>query len=329
MSEIKNAEYNEIYVVNEKDGEKLKKTEVEINALTIQANQMALTYVIAIGKKLAEAKEMVNFGQWGEWCNKKINYSQSTAENYIKIYEEYGSEQLSLFKNVNSETILKLPYTKALALIALPAEERENFVKENDVENISVRELKDIIKRKEEESTGMKAEIEKLKKDISAKEARIDELQEQMEAESETPSFSDEELSKLKSEIEAENVKKNKAKIDKLTAVKKALEEKVKVLEETVKNRENQIDEINSDSDNIIAQLKEEKEAAEKKVDSIQSKIENSGRLQVINIYLDAMQDYAQKLYNEIEILQKDNPETATKISCGIKTLFSEIIDKF
>lgn len=322
MSEIINAEYKEIYVVNENDVEKLQKTEVEINALTLQANQMALTYVIAIGKKLSEAKALVNHGQWGEWCDKKINYSQSTAENYIKIYEEYGSEQLSLLSNTNSETIMKLPYSKALALIVLPADEREKFIEENNVENISVRELKELLKDKEKENSNMGDTINNLKKVISDKEAQIEELNNKLENDSDEVSFDDEALKKIREEIAKEQKEEYKRKIDKLTAEKKEFSERVKNLEE-------KIDEINEDSDHIIEMLKEEKEAAEKKVKQLQNMSVNSGKLQIINMHLDNLQDCVQKIYNEIEPLKTEDKTTADKICNGIKAMLEEFKNRF
>ncbi|MBR0282111.1 MAG: DUF3102 domain-containing protein, partial [Oscillibacter sp.] len=42
-----------------------------------------------------------------------------------------------------------LTYTKALALLAVPADERETFVKENDVESMSTRELQDAIRERD------------------------------------------------------------------------------------------------------------------------------------------------------------------------------------
>ena len=323
MKEIIKAEFNEIYVENEKDIDRLQKTEVEINALTLQANQMALTYIIAIGSRLKEAKEMVNHGQWGAWCSEKINYSQSTAENYIKIYEEYGSEQMSLLQNANSETIMKLPYSKALALIAVPADEREKFIEENNVEDLSVRELKDLLKKKEDETenledkiNSLEAEKEKITADIIEKENKIKELESNIsQLDNTSPSTND--LDKLRKEIEEDTKKEYEEKLKKLKAEKSELEK-------TVKEREKQIDEIREDSDAEIKTLKNYLSEAQSKAESLKSAAESSGILQIINMHLENFQECFAKLSEELEKLKTENAETYEKIRSGILCIIKD-----
>ena len=229
MSEIIDVDYKEVYVSSESDAAALHRTEIEINALTLQANQMALTYIIAIGQRLSDAKDMVEHGSWGKWCSERINYSQSTAENYIKLYKEYGAEQINLFNSPPSDKIMNLPYSKALALLAVPQEEREDFVEENEVEKISVRELKDIIKKKDEEINGLNKDISRQKKKnkalkqdadrdktialkkIEELELKISELE---SSEKETVDDSSTEIERLKKELETE-----KAEIRKLEMI--------------------------------------------------------------------------------------------------------------
>jgi len=114
--------------------------------------QIALDYAIQIGQRLVELKAMVPHGQWGDYLKREVEYSQSTAQNLMRIYREYGASQQSLFGGVaNSQALGNLPYTKALQLLALPdAEERERFVAEHDVEAMSTRELDKALKEREE-----------------------------------------------------------------------------------------------------------------------------------------------------------------------------------
>ena len=91
---------------------------------------------------LAEAKEMIPYGKWGEWLEKEVEFSQSTATNYMRLFEEYGAAQISIFgARVDSQTFARLPYSKALHLLAVPKEEREDFAKEVDVDSLSVSQL--------------------------------------------------------------------------------------------------------------------------------------------------------------------------------------------
>lgn len=126
----------------------------EIKTIRRQAQQVMLLSAIEIGRRLAEAKEMLPHGEWGKWLAESVDYSQSTADNLLRIYKEYGSQQESLFDNfANSEALTKLSYTQALALLAVPAEEREDFVRENHVEEMSTRELQQAIRERDQART--------------------------------------------------------------------------------------------------------------------------------------------------------------------------------
>lgn len=125
--------------------------EMEIRVLQDQAQRVVLGYAIETGRRLEEAKAMVGHGNWGDWL-KKMGYSQSTANNLMRVFREYGASQQSLFGGeANSQALGNLSYTKALQLLALPdQEEREKFVAEHDVEAMSTRELEKALKERDE-----------------------------------------------------------------------------------------------------------------------------------------------------------------------------------
>ena len=132
----------------------------EINAIKDQTRKMVLNNSIEIGRRLCEAKEMVPYGEFGKWLEESVDYSQSTANNLMKIYDEYGASQGELFgASAQSQTLGKLSYSQAVALLGVPTEEREAFAEETHAEDLSVRELQ----RKVEE---YKTEKESLEKNI-------------------------------------------------------------------------------------------------------------------------------------------------------------------
>ncbi len=123
----------------------------EICQIKDQTRKLVLNNSIEIGKRLCEAKEMVPHGEWGTWLERNVDYKQSTANKLMKIYEQYGAAQGELWgASAKSETFTNLTYSKALALLAVPEEEREEFVEKNDVENMSTRELQAAIKERDE-----------------------------------------------------------------------------------------------------------------------------------------------------------------------------------
>lgn len=141
----------------------------EIKFLHKQANQFLISSAIEIGRRLVEAKSMLSHGEWGPWLEKEVEYSQSQANDLMRIYREYGTGQDSFFGN--SQAIEKLPYTKALRLLTLPAEERAEFVEKNDVDAMSTRQLEQALKDLEE---AKKREAEALAAADDAKAAAID-----------------------------------------------------------------------------------------------------------------------------------------------------------
>ena len=149
----------------------------EIKMIRQQVNQVALNGAIEIGRRLCEAKEMLPHGEWGRWLREEADFSQQSANNFMRLFDEYGDSQITIFGAVaNSKTIGNLPYTKALRLLAVPAEEREAFAEEVDAANLSVRELDKAIKDRdaaEERAAAAEDERDGVKKALSAAENRL------------------------------------------------------------------------------------------------------------------------------------------------------------
>lgn len=123
----------------------------EINGIKAQTRVVMLCGSIEIGRRLVEAKSMLEHGQWTEWLEKSVDYSPRTAQNLMKIFEEYGADQLPLFgDNAKTQALASLSYTQAVALLGIPADQREAFVEENDAANLSTRELQEAIRKQRE-----------------------------------------------------------------------------------------------------------------------------------------------------------------------------------
>lgn len=158
----------------------------EINQLTAQAQRLILGHAIEIGRRLTEAKQMLSHGEWGKWLKEEIHYSKSSANNMMRIFDAYGSTQMGLFgPEANSQTFGDLEYSKALALLAVPAEEREQFAQEVDAEHISVRQLKAAIQERDaaqKQAAEAAAEWELAKEALREKEKAIQFANQRLEA---------------------------------------------------------------------------------------------------------------------------------------------------
>lgn len=191
----------------------------EIRQLESQTVKMVLNNSIEIGKRLCEAKEMVPHGEWGKWLKEEINFSQSTANNLMKIYNEYGDSQGQLWgASAKSQTLGNLTYSKAVALLAMPAEERESFVEENNVEDMSTRQLQEAIKAREEaEKEKIELSKELAQKDIEAEKNKqsIKTLKEQLKEEKKKAGSVEDRIEEVRKE-ESEQQNKLKKRIEEL-----------------------------------------------------------------------------------------------------------------
>lgn len=102
--------------------------------------QQTAQNIIEIGKRLIEAKESLPHGEWLPWLEKEVDFTRQTANRFMKVAEEFG----------NGTSTLHLSTGHLFELLQLPAPEREDFIEENHVEEMTQRELRAAIKAKKE-----------------------------------------------------------------------------------------------------------------------------------------------------------------------------------
>lgn len=119
----------------------------EINAIREQAEKAALINPIEAGRRLKEAKRLIPYGEWCNWLEKSVLYTQRTAQNFMKIFDAYGDKQLpALEDGTTTKGLLNVSYSQALVLLTIPEEDRAQFIKDLDMETMSVRKLKKAVK---------------------------------------------------------------------------------------------------------------------------------------------------------------------------------------
>jgi len=291
-NEIIEAEYREI------DSCTLPEITAEIKYITESMNRTLLIGIIEIGKRFEIAKTLVDHGKWGEYCEKYTGYSQSMAENYIKAYKEYGKDQQSLFGDfTKSKLIGNLGITKLIELTAIPADEREHFVEENNItEETTVKQLHKLIQEKTdalaqsaakqaEAERKLKAEIEKNKQAVEEKQSMIERLQAELDIRNAEPAtVPQDELEKMMQEADEKAKKSLQAEIDRLKTEKKKAEQAAEKAEQAAekaeqaakkskqkaKNAEQQYKKLQDD----VSSEKEKVDAAEKENEELKKTIE-------------------------------------------------------
>lgn len=213
----------------------------EINLIKEQTHKLVLSNSIIIGKKLKEAKEMLEPGQFGKWLAEAVDFSQSTANNLMRVYDEYGADQGVLFGSAaKSDVVEKLTYTQAVLLLGVPAEQREDFIKDAHVEDISTRELQAEIKKlkKAKEAAEAKAEADhkltrKTEEKLAKVSRQVEELGMQLADAAESKKIAEAMSSQRDAlEAEAKELRKSLYNREQETAI---LEERIKELEEQLK----------------------------------------------------------------------------------------------
>lgn len=139
----------------------------EIISIANHTAQVLLLSACEMGKRMLEAKELCSHGEWGGYLERlcdQLGVSTSTAHNWIKLYNEYGD-------TANLQSLGNLTYTKAVKLLSLPGETRQEFVETHDVESMSSRELDQAIKaqkRAEDESRRLREQNAELTRQVEA-----------------------------------------------------------------------------------------------------------------------------------------------------------------
>lgn len=306
----------------------------EINDIRRQAQAMALLYAIEIGRRLEEAKAALPYGKWGEWLENEIKFSQSTAENYMRLFNEYGALQISIFgASIDSQAFANLSYSNALQLLAVPKEEREDFAKEVGAEQLSTRELKAAIAERDKarkEAAEAKAREEELEKrlalvdeaTVQAEEAtaRAENLKVQLEQKKIEARQAQEETAKLKTALE--EAEKNptipKATLNKL---RKEVEESAKKEAETASKKEleklkEQLEKAKANE----AAAKLEERLAQDRLKAAENKLKTANpEVTAFKALFDSMQETTVKLRLMLEKIRATDPETADKLTAALK----------
>ncbi len=309
---------------------------VEIRTLQQQAQVVVLSYAIEIGRRLNEAKAVLDHGQWGPWLEREVNFSQSTANNYMKIFERYGSDQVSLFGDAKSQTLGNLPYTKALKLLAVPEDEVETFVEEHDVANMSTRELEQAIRERDE----AKRKLEAVQDDAAQVILDAEEAVEKAKGEAETLRKELEELKarpvevaveapskEILDQIRAEEAQKAAAAAAELEKKLAAAEAKAARAEAKAKKLKDKVDEAGEDAKAAMQKDIEAAEAAkadaEARAKALEEKLKTAdGDAAVFKVYFSRVQEDLNRM---LGMIQKAEPAQKEKFRTALRALLDSV----
>lgn len=301
MNEIVNAEYQ---IVQERT---LPVIASEILQIERTVYSVAMDGAIQIGQKLQEAKEKVEYGQWENWCKENLNYSKSRAEKFMQIAVNYGDENSAYAKTVTSTEV---SISKALELLKVPEEEVEKFVEEHEIEDISVRELR-------EEVTKLKAQKMELVKDAESSHAEVDALE---KANAEAARQSEEYAKTI------EGLRAELKKVQDQTPEASDSEE-VARLKKELKEVQDDFDAASETLEDTAKKLKEEKAKLKAEKEELQKKLINSE--DTGKVKLGILTNQLQITFNEImEVVGGMNGEDASKCEAALRQVLNSMNGK-
>lgn len=310
----------------------------EIRGLTQQAKTMTLWFGIEIGRRLTEAKEMLEHGQWLAYLKEQTEFSRSSTGRLMTLYKEYGAAQTSLFgAEANYPTLNNLSISNALRLLAVPEDEREEFAAEHDVEHMSARELDELIKQRDEA------------------EQRAARAEEQVQQAADGAAKADEQYQKAKQELHLLREKLGNAEAQKAAAEKElfelrerpvevAVEVDEKAVEEAVtaaraKNDaewaekmakvKNELSEAGLKAEKLKAKIKKAEEKAEEKAAELErlkkSQTLNDPNTAVFKQIFEQVQEDFNKLHGSLLKVRASDPDTAEKLTAAVRALVDKM----
>lgn len=299
----------------------------EIRSIDQQARQYVLQSAIEIGRKLTEAKELVSHGEWGAWLETNVNYSQSTANNFMRLSVEYA----------NSQSLVNLTYTQAVALLSVPSEDREKFAEENNVSEMSTRELQAAIKAQKEAEKLLEEERERVKAEQAEREKeqkQREALYEQYQLELELRKKAEEKLIDAQEASSKTPAKATDAKTKtELRKAEKALSEsqqRITALEEEMKAKEadakTKVDAALKERELQMAeQARKREEESAKKVAELEEQLRKNNNTAAIKVKLHF--ESLLGTFNELAnaIINLENEEQKQAISDRVATLCDEM----
>lgn len=117
----------------------------EIIVIRDQTRKTFFQAVIEIGRRLEEAKAMVAQGEWLRYLEEVLEFKPSTAQNYMRIAREFGDGQVALDGMSAADLFGELGYSQLVPLLGLPEDDRRQLAAENDLPEMSSREIKKLV----------------------------------------------------------------------------------------------------------------------------------------------------------------------------------------
>jgi len=290
----------------------------EIKIIEQNTARIVLENGIQIGQRLQEAKEKVGHGGFGDWCQQNLNYSQDTAQKFMRLAKEYGDPDSVL---ANTAMSRNFSISNALSLLKLPEEDREKFIEEHPIEDMTNKALEDEIRKLKEEKATLEEEVAEVARDRSEIDGRLSEAEaevQKLQGQLASATIDSEKLEKLNEKYEKAKKKLKKEKDDRQKEIDAAIE----------KERQGIIEQVNAEAAGRMEQITGENDELREKLTETERRFERAARGTVIQfkVLTDQLQDIFEKC-GELIIIEADQ-ETADKMNGALRMIVKQFMEE-
>jgi len=307
--------------------------------------------IVEIGRRLNEAKAQLNHGEWLDWLREKVELSERSAQNFMRLAREYGK----------SATVADLGTRKALLLLDLNPSEREAFIaethlvdgQEKTVADMTSKELEKAIRERDEarkrveeaekKEESLQTDLEMARRQAEDAEKKVARLEEELEklrsgsVDVAVEAADPKELDAARKEVAAAAKKEAetalKMKIDLAEEKRKAaeaelakLKERQKSAEEAAKAANEQIQKAKADAEE---QIRKEKEAAAARIATLEKQLRAAGNPEIMTFgyHFDAAQGHVNSMVGCLKKLElMGDAISHNKLLTALKALAQSIL---
>lgn len=267
----------------------------------------------------------LGFEKFEDYTETACNIKKRQAYNYIQSYERLGSDFL--------QSNAQLGITKLLLLTEVCAVDRADFVEENDLEGMSVAEVKKLVAQNNDRGE----QIDLLEERLSSALDEIKELKDRpVDVAVEQPSEADIKklVDKRTAEMQTEFAKKEKAlKADykqKLSAAKQKAQEKADAEKQkaVAEARSSAINEAKEEFKSKLEKAEQEKAEAMKQAEQMAAKLDKNADADLVtaSLYFTEAQKQLDNFFNSVKKIEASNPERADKLRAVARTQLNSYI---
>lgn len=303
---------------------------LETHNAIISSLENAANALVSLCRNLKHMRDSKGFTALGfekfeDYTENACNIKKRQAYNYIQSYERLGSD----FMQSNAQ----LGITKLLLLTEVCAVDRADFVEENDLEGMSVAEVKKLVAQNNDRGE----QIDLLEERLSSALDEIKELKDRpVDVAVEQPSEADIKklVDKRTAEMQTEFAEKEKAlKADykqKLSAAKQKAQEKADAekLKAVAEARSAAINEAKEEFKSKLEKAEQEKAEAMKQAEQMAAKLDKNADADLVtaSLYFTEAQKHLDNFFASVKKIEVSNPERADKLRAVAQTQLNSYI---